>query len=429
MVTTPWGDASKLRDRRLSPGRGTPRDEARQNQRERLFAAMVAVTAEKGYAETSVADLVELSGVSSRSFYQHFADKEECFLATMDEILVVVQAQTAIALQGDDDQPKRLEDTGRKLIEMLALQPAAARLWLVESLRAGEQARERINLALEGFAALMQAFLDQIPERREMPPRLTHALLGGVSGVVYSRLARGNMDSLSQLAPTLSQWALSFPPPPRMLRSPSRRNRTPPNINPPPFAAHVPGERILRGFSSVIAEKGYAATTIADTAAAASISQNTFYRHFRDKEDAFYAALDSSGAQLVAATLPAVRRAPAWPSAVRVALEATFGFLAAEPDFAHLRSVEVYAVGPKAVELRDRQSAEVVQVLRPLATDAPTEVDAIGLEATLAAINALLYEWVRREGARKLPELAPLATYLVLAPLLGAEEAWEVACG
>lgn len=428
MVTTPWGDASKLRDRRLSPGRGTPREEARQNQRERLFAAMVAVTAGKGYAETSVADLVAVSGVSSRSFYQHFADKEECFLAAMDEILHVLQGQVALALQGDGDQRKRLEDTGQKLIEMLALQPAAARFWLVESFCAGERARARINDALEGFTTLLQASLGQIEGQREMPPKLTHALLGGVSGVIYRRLANGDVESLRRLAPALSEWAMSIPPPPQPLRSPGRRNRSP-GTSPPPFAAHVPGERILRGFASVIAEKGYAAATIADTAAAAAISQNTFYAHFRDKEDAFHAALDSSGAQLVAATLPAVRRAPPWPDALRVALEAAFGFLAAEPAFAHLRAVEVYAVGPQAVELRDRQGAEIVRVLASLAADAPTEIDAVSVEATLAAVNSLLYQWVRHEGARRLPELVPLATYVVLAPLIGPEPALETACG
>jgi AcrR family transcriptional regulator len=400
----------------------------RQNQRERLLAAMVAVTAEKGYAATSVADLVEVSGVSSRSFYQHFADKEECFLAAMDEIFTVVQDQIAIALQGDGDRRQRVEDTGQKLIEMLALQPAAARLWVVESFCAGERARARVNEALEAFTSLLQASLGQIEGQQEMPTKLTQALLGGVSGVIYRRLADGDVESLRQVAPALSEWAMSIPPPPQSLRPPSRRKRTP-STNPPPFAAHVPGERILRGFAAVIAEKGYAATTIADTAAAASISQNTFYAHFRDKEDALHAALDSSGAQLVAATLPAVRRAPPWPGALRAALEAAFGFLAAEPAFAHLRAVEVYAIGPKAVELRDRQGAEIVRVLRSLAADAPTEIDAVPLEATLAAVNSLLYQWVRNEGARKLPELVPLATYVVLAPFIGSEAALETACG
>ena len=68
MARTPWGDAAQLRDKRLPPGRGTPRAEAERNQRERLFAAMVATVAEKGYEATTVANLVKLSGVSRSAF-------------------------------------------------------------------------------------------------------------------------------------------------------------------------------------------------------------------------------------------------------------------------------------------------------------------------------------------------------------------------
>lgn len=426
MVRTPWGDASTLRERRLSPGRGTPRAVARRNQRERLLGAMVAVASTKGYAATSLADLVEVSGVSSRSFYEHFADKEECFLAAMEEILAIMQQGLRRVVNEGDGVP-RLESTVGWLTEALVAQPAAARLLLVESFRAGEAARERINALLESSGQLLQPLLEKRPHQQGMPPELTRALLGGLGGVVYHYLARGEPEAVATLAPELAEWVMSFPAPPAPLRSPGRRNHTP-ITDSPPFAALVPGERILRRFAAAVAEQGYASTTIAEVATAASISQNTFYSHFRDKEDAFYAALDSSGAQLVAATLPAVRRAPPWPAAMRVALGAVFGFLAAEPAFARLRAVEVYAVGPSAVEQRNSQDGEIVRVLRALATDAPSEVDQVPLTATISAVNSLLYHWVRREGPRRLPELVPTTTYLILAPLLGAEAAHEIAC-
>ena len=83
MVTTPWGDAGTLRDRKLQPGQRLPAEEVARNQRERLFAALVAVVAEKGYEATRVEDLLELSGVSRSAFYAHFSDKEECLLAAL----------------------------------------------------------------------------------------------------------------------------------------------------------------------------------------------------------------------------------------------------------------------------------------------------------------------------------------------------------
>ena len=87
MVQTPWGNSNRLRAKMLPPGRGTPRDVAERNQRERLFAAMVAMVAKKGYAATTVADLVELSGVSRSAFYQHFESRQACFLATADALM------------------------------------------------------------------------------------------------------------------------------------------------------------------------------------------------------------------------------------------------------------------------------------------------------------------------------------------------------
>ena len=90
MVLTPWGDSGSLRERKLRPVRGTPATEVERNQCERLFAAMIASVAERGFAATTVEDLVELSGVSRRSFYDNFADKAECLRAAIEELFSLV---------------------------------------------------------------------------------------------------------------------------------------------------------------------------------------------------------------------------------------------------------------------------------------------------------------------------------------------------
>jgi AcrR family transcriptional regulator len=433
IVQTPWGDSTELRARRLAPGRGTPRLQVQENQRERLFGAMVVCVAEQGYAEVGVGDLSRVSGVSSRAFYELFDDKEACFLAAMEAILANVQGRAAAELGRDHQGPEMSAEQAllrgaRAMAEMLVAQPAAARLWLVEGFCAGEAARARIDQALQDFSDQLQGGLSMLPGRAPMPAGLTRAILGGAAGVTYRRLAEGRESEVPEIAGDLLAWAISIPSPPAELRARSRRSRGEQNLA-PPFAAHVTGERVLRGFACAVAEKGYAATTIADIAAAARISQNTFYAHFSDKEDAFYAALDSSGAQMVAATLPAVRRSPGWPQTIRVAAETACGFLAAEPAFAHLREVEVLALGPRAVAVRDRTGAELFELLFSLGRGTPPTPSALALEATNAALHALLYDQIRRSGAESVFELVPIATYLVLAPIIGAEAAHEVACG
>ena len=64
-----------------------PREEVLKNQRERFFAALVVALAEKGYEETTLKDLARVSGVSSRSFYHHWADKHECYMAALQAMI------------------------------------------------------------------------------------------------------------------------------------------------------------------------------------------------------------------------------------------------------------------------------------------------------------------------------------------------------
>src|SRR3954453_4995617 len=115
----------------MRPGRGTPRDEADRNHRERLFAAMVALVNEKGYESTRIADLVQLSGISRSAFYRQFADKRECFLTAAEELTRpwlegVERAERARS--GEERMVEALE----ALLALIADQPAAARMCFVE---------------------------------------------------------------------------------------------------------------------------------------------------------------------------------------------------------------------------------------------------------------------------------------------------------
>ena len=87
MVVTPWGDSESLRARRLRPGPGKARAEVEQNQRRRLYGATIALVAEKGYQATTLTELCSVSGVSSRSFYDLFAGKDELFLETLKAVI------------------------------------------------------------------------------------------------------------------------------------------------------------------------------------------------------------------------------------------------------------------------------------------------------------------------------------------------------
>lgn len=422
MVRTPWGDARTLRERKLRPGQRLPHEQVARNQRERLFAALVAVVAEKGYEATRVADLLELSGVSRSAFYEHFGDKEDCLLAALGEF-VSPAISAAVSRSATSPTEERVREAFESLVKMIVDQAPAARLCFVEIYAAGPRAVEEIDSRMDDFQAFVGETVERMPGRGPLPPELVRALMGGLRKIIHTRLYRGEEEELVELIPQMWDWTLAYSLPPVPLRRP--RNR-PPQVG--DRGAYDPAERILRALASVVAEKGYPAMTVNDIASRASISLSTFYSHFADKEEAMLAAVDSGSAQMLATTLPAFRRAADWPNAVRGAFGAMFAFCAAEPDFTKLGAIDVYAAGRRVLERRD-QVIEGMEALLVPGYQINPDASPIAGEAIGGAIYSMIYDQVRRGSARNLQELAPLAAYVTLAPFVGVEEACAVANG
>jgi AcrR family transcriptional regulator len=426
-VRTPWGDATELRERMMRPGRGVPREEAERNHRERLFAATVAIVVEKGYDATRVADLVKLAGISRSAFYRQFSDKQECFLATAEELvqptLDAVVARAGEAPPGEE----RLRVAIETFLELIASQPAASKMCFVEIYAAGPEAVAVIERTTDAIEKLVVDLFDQIPGREDMPRQLVRAMIGGLQKVIHKRLYRDEEEALVELAPQLWKWWLSYPPPPGSLQVQRRRAKRPRPLE-ERQAVSGPADRVLRALAAVVAEKGYPAVTVAEIVERASTSQRTFYEHFANKEEALLAALDAGSAQWLANTLPAFRRGPDWQNAVRGAYEGMFAFGIEEPEYSRLGAVEMYAAGKRALETRDRIMEPLEALLGPGYELAP-ETPPIAAEAIGGAIHALAYDQVKARGPESLPELVPMSTYLTLAPFLGAEEAYELAAG
>lgn len=422
MVLTPWGDADSLRDRKLRPGHRLSREEVANNQRERLFAAMVAVCTDKGYEATRVADLLELSGVSRSAFYEHFEDKQACLLAAVDALVAPTIAIVSAAGKSKDETGARraLE----AFIELVANQAPAARMCLVEIFAAGPPGAATIDRATDAFEVFVLEAMQSMPGRENMPPEIVRALLGGLRKVIHTRLYRGEEKELIDLVPQIWDWGISYTAPPVPLRRPRGRTRAR-NSDPGDFD---PAERILRALAAVVAEKGYPELAVGDIAARASISLSTFYANFADKEEAMLAAVDSGSSQMLAATLPAFRRAPDWPHAVRGAFGAMFSFAAMEPEYATLGAIDVYAAGKRALEQRDQVMQGMEALLVPGYERRP-DVPPIVAEAIGGAIYSMIYDQIRQRGAENMPEMAPLAAYITLAPFIGPDEACEIANG
>jgi AcrR family transcriptional regulator len=425
MVETPWGNPDELRSRKLRPGGASTEDETAANQRERIFGAIVAAVAEKGYEATTVADVSELSGVSKSSYYDHFADKEAGVVATVEALLApALEFAADNGIGGGEDEARQGFERG---IGLIASQAAAARLCLVDIYAAGPEAVALLERTVASFADLLARTFDRIEGREGMPVEIVRALIGGVQKVIYKRLLRGEEEVLSDLASGLWQWLLSVPPPPGPLR-PSRVRAVKALSFEDRQLPSAPPERLLRALAAVVSEKGYQEAKIAEIVERAKTSRRTFYEYFDSKEDAMVAALDSGSAQMLAAALPAFRRGGDWPDAVRDTQRAMLHFAAEEPEYGRLGAVEMYGAGPRALEQREMVTEGMEGLLQPGYEVAP-EVPAIAAEAVGGALYALLYDFVKAEGPERLPALVPSFVYVTLAPFLGAEEAYAVATG
>lgn len=143
--------------RRLPPGpHGLSPELVRRNQRERLIAAMAEVCGERGYAESSVAEIAKRAGVSTASFYRQFEDKRACVLAGFEELFERLLMALEGACVGQTTSTERAQAGARLAAWLLAADLPTARLLSVEILAVGPEGVQAQHRAIDRLAALLR---------------------------------------------------------------------------------------------------------------------------------------------------------------------------------------------------------------------------------------------------------------------------------
>jgi AcrR family transcriptional regulator len=170
-------------------------------QRARMLGAMVEQVAEHGAANIAVAHIVARSGVSRRTFYEVFKDREDCFLAAFDEAVRRVATVVIPAYEQPGIWRAKMRAGLTALLESLAADPAIGRLLIVESLAAGPTARARRQSVVARIVSVVDEGRTESRASPELPALTAEGIVGGVLSVLHARLASDDdPDSILELA-------------------------------------------------------------------------------------------------------------------------------------------------------------------------------------------------------------------------------------
>lgn len=196
---------------KFPPGvRKLPAPLVRAVQRERLIVAMLRAASELGYGGTNVQDVIERAGVSRPTFYEHFANKEDCFIAAFDTSAERLRKRVeAAASKGGDCWRDRLRHALRELVKFAAAEPDTARTLLVEARAASAAAVIRRVELLDHFSACLERQARELlPEPDRYSTVTASGVVGGVESLLYSRLCKGQFQQLHKLLPSMMYFAV-----------------------------------------------------------------------------------------------------------------------------------------------------------------------------------------------------------------------------
>lgn len=207
-LTIPGSRSATAPERLLPRGRhDLPREFVASTQRDRLIDGMAHTVAERGYPNTSLSDVCAAAGVSTRAFYEHFADKEACFLATFERGVAMLQQCVVAAYEQPGTWPERMRRGLGTLLNILAAEPAFAALAVVEVMAAGSRALE----CRRGLLASYLTFFQDAPRGRgpEVPRVVVEAVIAGIYGVIFDHVSTGRAGELPARLDDLTVFMLA----------------------------------------------------------------------------------------------------------------------------------------------------------------------------------------------------------------------------
>jgi AcrR family transcriptional regulator len=200
---------SRSGPQRLPSGRhGLSRDAVVRSQRERLLEAMIATVNEKGYRATTIVEVAERAGVSRKTFYELFGDKEGCFHAAFDWLYERLIAYIRPAWERPGAWHDRVRRALAALLTAIAYRPEGARLAVIETIAVGPRAHQRYRAAVRSFVPYLDEGRNETPFGDQLPRSVSRVVVGGAASLIFEQVATGQASELRELYPELLFFVL-----------------------------------------------------------------------------------------------------------------------------------------------------------------------------------------------------------------------------
>jgi AcrR family transcriptional regulator len=407
-------------------------EEVIHHQRSRIHGAMVEAVAANGYAGTSVRQVVELAGVSRRSFYEQFANKEECFLATYDLIAARGVERVRNAYSASEGTLEERMRTGfRALAEGVVSNWKGARLAIVEAQTVGPAGLARLRATTAALERMLAASFAGEPHTRPPSTAIVRAILGGSHWVLSRCLREGDESELPHLAEEMLRFTLllgsgeseRMPAGAVEASADGAAGERDPELE--GAAARDDRARLMHEALRLALLDDHREVSAPRIAAEADVSLDAFFELFSGKEECFLAAQDSFADELLElADDRDIARSESWPRAVRRVMAALTGYLAEHPLYAQTIAAGAFVAGPEAIE-RNRVLVRRLSALLIAGAPEPASIGIAG-DAIAGAIGHTIRCQVASGQIERLTDLSDQLSYVVLAPFLGAETAAEI---
>jgi AcrR family transcriptional regulator len=195
---------------------GLARDVVLASQRGRLLSAFVALAADRGVAAVTISDIVRQAGTAKRTFYEHFRDKDDCFLQAFEVASELMVGTVLDTVAAEPDPVLRIDAGARAYLDALVAHPEFTRLFLTHMRAGGPQLAERLIAWVESLANVLVAWREESRAARpelKLPALTTlqaTAAISAVNEIVSITLFREGIDGIAGVADELVALTVAF---------------------------------------------------------------------------------------------------------------------------------------------------------------------------------------------------------------------------